>query len=598
MPTIQEIKPRKEIEPAWQWDLTTIFETDEDWKTAYEHVKTALPKATAYQGRLHEGTDIVIEAFEAILNVSRLAEQVHVYAHLKHDQDTAVPEYIQMVGQATTLATNISSQLAWFEPEILQLDQEMLSALTTHEEYGHYFSTLLEKQAHVLSPESEALLAQAGEVFMASERTYDFLNDADLTFGKVEKDSKEIQVSHGSYGILLEDNDRNVRRQAFKQVSGAYRNVENTMAAIMSGNIKQHNYEASVRHYQDAREQAMSENQIPSVVYDTLVQTVNESLPLLHDYVALRKQVLQLDDLHPYDLYTPLVGEAPLRFTYSKARDMTFKALAPLGENYLAHLQRAFDERWIDVYENKGKTSGAYSGGGYDTNPFVLLNWQDSLDDLYTLVHELGHSMHSLYTHQNQPYVYGNYPIFLAEIASTTNENILTTYLLDHYSDKDTQIYLLTHYLDAVKGTIFRQTQFAEFEQLMHEADQAGQTLSASYLNAKYLKMNQKYYGPALSKADDTIQIEWARIPHFYYDYYVYQYATGFSAANTLAERITSGDPEKVEAYLTYLKSGDSDDPIKIMQRAGVDMTNADYIQRTMTLFKERLAQLKSLLKQ
>ncbi|MDO4671042.1 MAG: oligoendopeptidase F [Aerococcus sp.] len=599
MPTIKEIQPRQNIESSWQWDLTTIFKTDEDWQVAHDAVMADLKVASAYQGTLHQGSAQVRSALAAILKVSQMMERVYVYAHLKHDQDTSVPEYIQMVGQASTMATKVSSELSWFEPEVLQLASEIAAELRTDEAYGHYFTNLLDKKEHVLNPEGEALLAQAGEVFSASERTFDFLNDTDLKFASVTtKNGKAIKVSHGSFGILLEDSDRTVREQAFHNVYAAYRSVENTMAAIMSGNVKQHNFEAKVHHYEDARAHAMASDHIPSAVYETLVDTVNESLPLLHEYVALRKEILGVDALYPYDLYTPLVGEAPLRFTYEEAKAVTFEALKPLGEDYLTQLARAFDERWIDVYENEGKTSGAYSSGSYDTNPFVLLNWQDSLDDLYTLVHELGHSMHSHYSHTNQPYVYGDYPIFLAEIASTTNENILTTYLLNHYTDKDIQIYLLTHYLDAVKGTIFRQTQFAEFEQLMHEADQKGQVLSASYLNEQYFQMNQKYYGPALASDDRTIELEWSRIPHFYYDYYVYQYATGFSAANTLAERVTSGDPDKVAAYLNYLKSGSSDFPIDTMKRAGVDMTSADYIKRTMKTFQTRLAQLKELLAQ
>lgn len=597
MPNVKETQPRQAIAAQWQWDLTTIFKTDAEWKTAATAIQAQLEDISAYQGTLSQGHAQVIHALEAILRVSQALERVMVYAHLKHDQDTAVPDYIQMVGEASNLGTTVTSQLAWFEPEVLQLPEAIAQTLMADEEYAHYFKTLFRNRPHVLTPDNEALLAQAGEVFAASERTFSFLNDTDLNFGTITtSQGQTIKVSHGAFSVLLEDSDRDVRRQAFHNVYAAYQQVENTMAATMSGNVKQHNFEAKVRHYASAREQAMATNQIPTTVYDTLVETVNASLPLLHDYVALRKEMLGVEELYPYDLYTPLVGEAPVRFTYAEAKDMTFQALAPLGEDYLTHLQRAFAERWIDVYENEGKTSGAYSSGSYDTNPFVLLNWQDSLDDLYTLVHELGHSMHSLYSHQTQPYVYGDYPIFLAEIASTTNENILTSYLLQHYTDPEVQIYLLTHYLDAVKGTIFRQTQFAEFEQLMHEADQRGQTLSAAFLNEQYFQLNQKYYGPALATKDRAIQGEWARIPHFYYDYYVYQYATGFSAANTLAERVVSGDPNKVAAYLNYLKSGSSAKPIEIMARAGVDMTNADYIQRTMATFKDRLAQLKTLL--
>ncbi|MGH2119521.1 M3 family oligoendopeptidase, partial [Aerococcus sp. L_32] len=309
----------------------------------------------------------------------------------------------------------------------------------------------------------------------------------------------------------------------------------------------------------------------------------------------LRKDMLGLDDLQMWDMYTPLTGDAPVKFTYEEAKEITFKALAPLGDQYLKDLAKAFDEKWIDVYENEGKRSGAYSSGAYDTNPYILLNWQDSLNDLYTLVHELGHSMHSYYTRSNQPYVYGDYSIFVAEIASTTNENLLTSYLLDTIEDKDAQIYILNHYLDGVKGTIFRQTQFAEFEKFMHESDANGQPLTADFLSENYFELNKAYYGPSIGE-DKTIALEWSRIPHFYMNYYVYQYATGFSAANTLAKRLVEGEEGAVDKYLTYLKSGSSDFPINVMQKAGIDMTNATYIEETFTQFEQRLAELKGLL--
>ncbi|MGX7347456.1 oligoendopeptidase F [Aerococcus vaginalis] len=597
MAKVTQVKPRQEISADDQWDLTTVFETDDAWQVAYEDVAERLPAIEAFRGRLSEGDSVVIEAFETILAISRELEKVVVYANMKHDQETQVTAYIQMNDRAEQLATQTGEATAWFEPEVLSLSDDIKAALSADEHYGHYFEALLKKDGHVLSDKEEALLSTLAPVLSNSENVFSYLSDTDLKFGEVtDENGEKITISHGSYGKLLESSNRELRKQAFHQLHDGYRRVNNTMASVMSGNVKNHNVDAKVHNYHSAREAAMAADHIPEEVYDTLVETVHRYLPLLHRYVALRKQLLDVDQLYPYDLYVPLTGEAPISYTFAEAKEELFKALAPLGEDYLKNLHRAFDEHWIDIYENIGKTSGAYSSGVYDTNPFVLLNWQDSLNDYYTLAHELGHSMHSLYTAENQPYVYGSYPIFLAEIASTTNENILTHYLLETKKNPETQIYLLSYFLDSVKGTIFRQTQFAEFEHFMHQAAQEGQALTPELLNEKYFELNSEYYGPALSTEDRDITYEWSRIPHFYYDYYVYQYATGFSAATALAERVTSGDPEKVDAYLQFLKSGDSDYPLEIMKRAGVDMTNADYIEATMKLFEQRLDQLEALL--
>lgn len=598
MAKITQVKPRQEISTDYQWDLSTVFPSDKAWQAAYDQVAGRLGEIDTFRGCLSEGLDTTIQAFETLLSVSRELEKLVVYANMKHDQETQVATYIQMNDQAEQLASQTAEAAAWFEPEVLGLSDDIKRQLRDNEDYGHYFEALLQKDGHVLSDKEEALLSTLSPVLSNSANVFSYLSDTDLTFGEVTNETGEtITVSHGSYGKLLESMNRNVRRQAFHQLHDGYRRVNNTMASVMSGNVKNHNTDAKLHHYHSAREAAMASDHIPESVYETLVDTVHRYLPLLHRYIALRKTILGVDQLYPYDLYVPLTGEAPISYTYAEAQEELFKALRPLGEDYLKHLQRAFDEHWIDVYENVGKTSGAYSSGVYDTNPFVLLNWQDSLSDFYTLAHELGHSMHSLYTSENQPYVYGSYPIFLAEIASTTNENILTHYLLETKKDPATQIYSLSYFLDSVKGTIFRQTQFAEFEHFMHQAAQNGQALTPDLLNKKYFELNKDYYGSALSTEDYDIAYEWSRIPHFYYNYYVYQYATGFSAATALAERVTSGDQTKVDAYLQFLKSGDSDYPLEIMKRAGVDMTNADYIEATMKLFETRLDQLEILLK-
>lgn len=596
MAKIFEAKPRNEVNSDFQWDLTTIFPNDEAFESALKSFPKKTENFVSYKGTLDQGADQVTKALEALLDLSRELETIYVYAHLKHDQDTGDNKYLTYDSQASALLAQVSEQISWFEPEVLTVSEDVEASLRNSSDYGHFFTELFDKKDHVLAPNEEALLAGASEIFGASSNTFALLNNADLKFGKVnDEEGNEVTLSHGSYGVLLESADREVREKAFKQLYATYDSVKNTNASLMSGNIKGHNYTAKVRKYDSARQKALDNNHIPESVYDTLVETVRNNTELLHEYVALRKEMLGLEDLQMWDMYTPLTGEAPIKFTFEEAKEVTFKALAPLGDQYLKDLEKAFDEKWIDVYENVGKRSGAYSSGAYDTNPYILLNWQDSLNDLYTLVHELGHSMHSYYTRSNQPYVYGDYSIFIAEIASTTNENLLTAYLLDTIEDKDAQIYILNHYLDGVKGTIFRQTQFAEFEQFMHEADANGQPLTADFLSENYLELNKKYYGPSIGD-DKTIALEWSRIPHFYMNYYVYQYATGFSAANTLAKRLVDGTPDAVDKYLTYLKSGSSDYPINVMQKAGIDMTNATYIEETFTQFKERLAELKELL--
>ncbi|AMB99630.1 oligopeptidase PepB [Aerococcus urinaehominis] len=593
--TIKEAKPRSQTPEADTWDLTSIYQDDDQARQEMANLADLLADFQGYQGQLSQGKDQVLAALADLAKLSRQLEKVYVYAHLKHDQDTTNEDYLQLDASAQSLAAQVAEQLAWFTPELLALDQDLLNDLAQVPGYEHYFDTLLRQKNHILPADQEALLAGASEIFNNPSQTFSMLNNADLKFGSVTIDGRPVDLTHGSYGVMLESKDREVRRTAFNQLYQHYDQVKYTLAATMSGNIKSHNYLAKVYGFASARERALFQNNIPLAVYDELVATVNDNLHLLHDFVAYRKDQLGLDEVEMYDMYTPLAGQAPLKYSFEEAKEVVLAALAPLGDQYINDLKQAFDQRWIDVYENIGKRSGAYSSGAYDTNPYILLNWQDSLNDLYTLVHELGHSMHSYYTRKNQDYIYGDYSIFVAEVASTTNENLLTEYLLNTVKDKDAQIYILNHYLDGVKGTVFRQTQFAEFEQFMHESEAKGQALTADYLTNHYESLNRKYYGPSLSN-DETIGLEWARIPHFYMNYYVYQYATGFCAATALAERILGEDGSAVNDYLAFLAAGSSDYPIKVMQQAGVDMTNPNYIQATMNKFEARFSQLRTLL--
>ena len=597
---VKQLPKREELPENLTWDLTKIFSSDQEFDEKYLELSEELKQSEKHKRTLDQGASQFLNAIEFVLMVYRQTEVIYVYAHLKNDQDTGNTDYQALYARASSLFSKVSEAVSWFEPEILQLSDDQIWQYFKEEPklevYRHYIQQIVDNRAHVLSAEQESLLAGAGEIFDASSDTFAVLNNADLVFPTIEGENGEIvQLSHGVYGQLLESTDRRVREVAFKGLYSVYEQFRNTFASTLGTHIKGHNFKAKVRNYSSAREASLSNNHIPESVYDTLVDVVNKHLPLLHRYMELRKRLLEVEKLHMYDLYTPVLGEAPITFTYEEAKEKALEALKPMGEEYMAIVEKAFSERWIDVVENKGKRSGAYSSGSYDTNPYILLNWHDTLDQLFTLVHEMGHSVHSYFTRSNQPYVYGDYSIFLAEIASTTNENILTEYLLETEKDPRVRAYVLNHYLDGFKGTVFRQTQFAEFEHFMHTEDEKGVPLTSEYLSDSYGKLNAKYYGPAVEE-DPEIKFEWSRIPHFYYNYYVFQYSTGFSAASALAKKILNQEPEALENYLAYLKAGNSDYPVEVMKKAGVDMTQAAYIEDAMSMFEQRLNELEELI--
>ncbi|MFS0943485.1 oligoendopeptidase F [Enterococcus thailandicus] len=595
-----QLPNREELSENLTWDLTKIFANDQEFDEKYQELSEELTQAEKYKGTLANGATTFLNALEFVLDVYRKIEVLYVYAHLKNDQDTANTTYQALHSRAGSLMAKVGESVSWLEPEVLQLSDETIWSYFEEEPkleiYRHFVQQMVDNRAHVLSADQEALLAGAGEIFGASSSTFSVLNNADLVFPTITGENGEkIQLSHGVYGQLLESTDRSVREAAFKGLYEVYEQFRNTFASTLSAHIKGYNFKAKARHYHSAREASLSNNHVPESVYDTLVEVVNKHLPLLHRYMELRKRLLNVEELHMYDLYTPVLGEAPIKFSYEDARAKALEALQPMGEEYMAVVEEAFADRWIDVVENKGKRSGAYSSGSYDTKPYILLNWHDTLDQLFTLVHEMGHSVHSFFTRSNQPYVYGDYSIFLAEIASTTNENILTEYLLETETDPRVRAYVLNHYLDGFKGTIFRQTQFAEFEHFMYVEDAKGVPLTSEYLSESYGKLNAKYYGPAVEE-DPEIKYEWSRIPHFYYNYYVFQYATGFSAASALAKKIWAKEPDALGNYLAYLKAGNSDYPVEVMKKAGVDMTQAAYIEDAMAMFEKRLDELEALI--
>ena len=591
---------RNEVPEELTWDLTKVFKSDEEFEKEYQAVKDEVQNFRKLQGTTDQGSQRFLQIIENFLSINRKFEKVYVYASMKNDQDTTNAKYQGYNEMVDALAAEFSESISWFEPELLELDEDKLKQYFVEKkelkQYEHLIESMLVMRKHTLDKKSESLLAGASDIFGTSQNVFGILNNADLKFPIVKDDNgDDIQLSHGVYGKLIESTNREVRKVAFKGLYSVYDQFKHTMATTLIGNVKVHNFKARVRNYKDAREAATTSNHIPTEVYDVLLEQVHKNLPLLHRYVKLRKKILGVDELHMYDMYTPLIEDSKLTYNYIQAQIEAKKALKVLGMDYLTHVSEAFENRWIDVVENKGKRSGAYSSGVYDTPPYILLNWQDNLENLFTLVHEMGHSMHSYYTSHNQPYQYGDYPIFLAEIASTTNENILTDYLLKNNDEKEILIYILNHYLDGFKGTVYRQTQFAEFEKWIHEQNSKGVPLTAKSISEYYLELNKKYYGNDVV-SDPEIAVEWARIPHFYYNFYVYQYATGFAAATTLAENILSGDENKLNKYLTYLKAGSSKYPLEVMKDAGVDMTDSSYLEKAFKVFEERLNQLETLL--
>lgn len=596
---IGALPARNEVPEELTWDLTTIFPSDEAFEKEFKEIQELSKQSEQFKGTLGDSADALLSALKFRDALFDRLEKLYVYAHLKLDQDTADATYQGMNSRAGSLITQVITGLSYFDPEILSIEETRLKAFLNEnkelELYKHVLEELNLSRPYILSEKEEAILANAGEVLGSFSNTFSTLNNADLKFPVIrDENGNEVEITHGRYGKLLESSDRRVREEAFKGLYSVYEGLKNTLAQTLNGQVKKSNFYASVRGYQSAREAALSGNHIPETVYDSLVQTVNQHLPLLHRYVAMRKKILGLKDLRMYDMYTPLSSEVKLEFTYEEAKELVLEALKPLGKEYQEILKKAFANRWIDVVENKGKRSGAYSSGAYSTNPYILLNWQNNIDNVFTLAHELGHSVHSYYTRTNQPYIYGDYSIFLAEVASTTNENLLTDYLLKKYEDPKVRAYLLNHYLDGFKGTVFRQTQFAEFEHLIHQADQNGEALTAEFLTEQYFKINKNYYGDSV-QYDPEIGYEWSRIPHFYMNYYVYQYATGFSAASALSAKILHEGTPAVEAYLDYLKAGSSDFPIEVLKRAGVDMTSSQVIEDALEVFEARLIELEKL---
>lgn len=596
----KEIPKREEVPKELTWELETIFASDELWEEEFGKLSTDIPKIKEFQNKLGESADTLYQLFKTQDELSERLGKLYAYSHMRYDEDTTNTFYQAMNQKAESILTIASSNMSYIVPEILKIDEATLTAfLEEKAELQRYKKTLEEivrQKEHILSEKEEILLSEASEALSTPSQTFGMLNNADLTFPFI-KDEKgeEVELTHGRYIRFLESKDRSVRKAAFKAMYETFGQFKNTFASTLNGNVKKDNFYAKVRNYQSARHSALDTNNIPETVYDNLVDAINEKLPLLHRYTDLRKKILQVDDLHMYDLYTPLVEGVDMKVTYEDAKDYVLKSLAPLGEEYTNIVAEGFESRWIDVVENKGKRSGAYSSGAYGTNPFILLNWQNKVNDMYTLTHELGHSLHSYYTRKHQPYRYGNYSIFVAEVASTCNEALLSEYLLNHLEDEKERLYILNHFLEGLRTTVFRQTMFAEFEHEIHVRSQNGEPLTADSFTEMYYDLNKKYFGNNIT-IDEEIGLEWARIPHFYYNYYVYQYATGYSAATSLANQILTEKDAAVNRYKEFLKAGSSDFPIEVLKKAGVDMTSKQPVLDALHVFEEKLSQFETLL--
>lgn len=598
--TTKTLQKRSEVPAERTWRLEDIFATDEAWEKELKQLQNDLPKMKEMQGELTTAEN-VYKVLQLQDELSERLGKLYTYAHMRYDQDTTDSFYQAMNAKADNVLTLASSLMSFIVPELLSMDEAKLKEFMDEKEelklYEHTIERILRQKEHVLSEREEEILAEVSDPLSTASQTFGMLNNADLKFPTIKNEKGEdVELTHGRFITFMESKDRRVRKEAFQAMYDTYGSFKNTFASTLTGNLKVDNVNAKIRNYDSARHAALYGNKIPEQVYDNLVEAVNEKLPLLHRYAKLRKEVLGLDELHMYDIYTPLVTDVDMKVTYEEAQKYVLEAVQPLGQEYVDIIKEGFENRWIDVEENVGKRSGAYSSGAYGTNPYILLNWQDSVNDLYTLIHELGHSVHSYYTRETQPYRYGNYSIFVAEVASTCNEALLSDYMLNHLEDEKQKLYLLNHFLEGFRGTVFRQTMFAEFEHDIHRRMQEGEALTADKLTEIYYELNKKYYGPDVV-SDEEIGLEWARIPHFYYNYYVYQYATGYSAATALANKVLSGNKQDVESYLNFLKAGSSDYPIEVLKKAGVDMTSKQPILDALQVFEDKLTEMENLLK-
>ena len=591
---------RSEVKKEFTWAIEDLYSTDELWEKDYNRLKEMIPQIEEYRGRLSESGKTLLDFLNLYCRLNILMERIYVYANQKYHEDTANSVYQELSDKAEVLNVQLNSALSFATPEILNIPEETLEKFKSEEselrEYDFYLKNIIRRKPHVLSAEIEALLADAGEMAASPDNIFSKFNNADLKFPEIkDEDGNPVRITHGRFIQFLQSNNRRVREDAFKGVYKTYESYKNTLAATFSSNLKQELFFSKARNYGSNLEKALDDSNIPVSVYTNLIEAVHDNMDLMHRYVSLRKKILGVDELHMYDLYTPLVQDVKMDIPFEEAKKIVSEGLKPLGEEYQEILQEGFKNRWIDIYENENKRSGAYSWGAYGVHPYVLLNYNNTLDNVFTLAHEMGHAIHSYYSDKVQPYIYAAYKIFVAEVASTCNEALLIDHMLKNTDDKLQKAYLINHFLENFKGTLYRQTMFAEFEMITHKMVQEGQSLTADTLCKIYHYLNVHYFGDDIV-IDPEIDMEWSRIPHFYSAFYVYQYATGYSAAIALSRRILKEGKPAVDDYIRFLSGGSSDYPIELLKKAGVDMSTKEPVNQALKLFDELLDQMEELM--
>ena len=581
---------RKDVENKYKWKVEDIFPSDEAWEKSFSETEKMID-FSEFEGKLGD-RQIMVRFTQKDQETSKKLERLHLYAHMRHDEDTRIAKYTAMQSRAMSLIVKYSSAIAFVQPELTALPEETLRAYACDPElkdYDYFFRQLIKDKPHILSSQEERLLAMGGEVYSQFQNVFSMIDNADIQLGEVtDSEGNTIALTHGVYGVILHGEDRDLRKKAFERYYQAYISLTNTIAATYYGNVKKDVFLTQARKYPSCLARALSNEDVDVAVYNNLIASVNDSLPSMHRYIALRKKMLGLEEQHMYDIYAPLVGDAELKLPYEKACDLVIEGLAPLGKEYQALLRKGFDEGWVDVCETTGKRSGAYSTGIYGIHPFALLNYQQTTHDVFTIAHEMGHSLHTYFSNTNQPYAKADYRIFVAEVASTVNEVLLLKHILSTTEDPALKKYLLNYYLDTIRTTLHRQTMFAEFEAIAHEMVEKGQPLTSENLCEVYLGLNKKYYGDSIVH-DKEIAYEWSRIPHFYTSFYVYKYSTGIISAISIANRILREGESAVKDYMAFLSSGGSNDPVSLLKLAGVDLTKKEVFDNAMKEFDEVL---------
>ena len=597
----QRLKSRAEIPDINKWHLEDIFSDNKRWEEEFALVEKLLEEGKKFQGHLADNSDTLIACFEWMDDLSLRIEEIYAYARMRRDEDNRIANYQALTDRAGALAVKVSSATSYVVPELLAMPEGKLDEFRTKstkmELYSHALDDILRKKEHILSSVEERLLAEVGELAEAPGVIFSMANNADLKFPHIiDESGHSVELTKGNFIQFMESEKQDVRKAAFETLYSTYKKQRNTWAATLNSSVKSDVFFAKARRYSSALEASLDDDRVPLKVYDSLIDTVHEFLPQMHRYVQLRKKALKLEELHMYDIYVPIVPETSMKITYEESKNMVIKGLRPLGKDYIGILEEGFSKSWIDVYENEGKTSGAYSWGTYRAHPYVLLNHQDTLDSMFTLAHEMGHSLHTYLSNRKQPHLYAGYKIFVAEVASTLNESLVMEHLLKETVDTKTLAYLINHYLEQFRGTIFRQTMFAEFEKKIHSVVEEGGALTADNLSEMYRDLNATYYGQEVV-LDPEIALEWARIPHFYNAFYVYKYATGFSAAIAFARAILEEGEPAVTRYLEFLSGGSSDYPIELLRKAGVDMETPVPVRNALQVFADLVDKLEKLLK-